>query len=259
MANQRIRLVVQADDLGMCHAVNVGIARAFRDGIATQTSVMAPCPWIAEALELVRREALPAGVHCTLTCEWENLRWGPLTRGETLRDDDGGFRRTVAAVVEHADAEDAKAELAAQTERLIAAGVEPLYFDMHMGPTSRPAFEHVSERYGKPFVYPLAPSHFVFDSLSMLSVRSAAKKCAWMLEYLDLLAPGTHFLCTHPGEAGAELRALTDVDAANHPWAEDFRASDLETLCDPEVRRCVERRGIELVSVAALRPGPRQG
>lgn len=254
MERAPIQLVVQADDFGMCHAVNDGVVRAFRDGIATQASVMSPCPWIAEALELARRDELPAGVHCTLTCEWEHLRWGPLTHGPTLCDADGGFYRTVAEVAKHANVEQAKAELAAQTDRLVAAGVEPLYFDVHMGPTCPAAFEYVSDAYAKPFVYPLARSHFVFDSISVLSPRSPEKKRVWMREYLEGLTPGAHFLCTHPGERGEELRSLTDAGAENHVWAEDFRVSDLETLCDPDVRRAVEARGIELVSVAALRP-----
>ena len=42
-----IRLVVQGDDLGMCRAVNEGIALAAIDGVLTQASVMAPTPWFA--------------------------------------------------------------------------------------------------------------------------------------------------------------------------------------------------------------------
>lgn len=37
-----VRLVVQADDLGMCRAVNEGITLAATEGIVTQASVMAP-------------------------------------------------------------------------------------------------------------------------------------------------------------------------------------------------------------------------
>jgi len=46
----------------------VGIAQAFRSGIITQTSAMAPCPWISEAATLVKAFDIPIGVHGTLTC-----------------------------------------------------------------------------------------------------------------------------------------------------------------------------------------------
>jgi predicted glycoside hydrolase/deacetylase ChbG (UPF0249 family) len=247
-----VRLIVQADDLGMCHAVNAGIERAFRDGIATQTSVMAACPWIAEGIDLVLRDGLPAGVHCTLTCEWEHLRWGPLTDGASLRAEDGGFPRTVEAVTERADPEEATAEFAAQTDRLIAAGIDPLYFDMHMGPTCPPAFAEVAASYGRPFMYRVCEPYVPLDSVSMLSPRSAGQKLDWMLGYLQGLGPGTHFLCTHPAVKSEELRAVTPEDADNHVWTEHFRATDLDTLCDPVVRDSIERLGIQLVSVADL-------
>ena len=90
-----IRLVVQGDDLGMCRAVNEGIALAATDGILTQASVMAPTPWFAEGAATVRRIELPVGLHVTLTCEWDYLRWSPLSPAPTLRGSDGTFHRTV--------------------------------------------------------------------------------------------------------------------------------------------------------------------
>ena len=60
-----IDLVVQSDDFGMCHAVNVGIVRAFTEGILTQVSTMVPCPWFDEAAELARHHAV-SYTHLTL-------------------------------------------------------------------------------------------------------------------------------------------------------------------------------------------------
>ena len=39
----RARLILQADDFGLCGAVNEGIAEAFRVGTISQASIMAPC------------------------------------------------------------------------------------------------------------------------------------------------------------------------------------------------------------------------
>lgn len=247
-----IRLIVQADDFGMCHAVNTGVVRAFEEGIVTQTSVMAPCPWIGEAISLAKSLGIPAGMHCTLTCEWEHLRWGPITAGESLRDADGGFWRTVAGAREHVNAAEARAELAAQADRLLAAGLPLHYFDAHMGPTCPSAFEHVCVQYGRPFMYPLGPAFVALDSIEMLSAHPGDEKRDWLLGYLDGLEAGLHFIVSHPGEAGEELRSLTPQANDNHAWAETIRASDLEILCDAAMRRAVEARGIELVSVADL-------
>ena len=45
----RARLILQADDFGMCEAVNEGIAQAFRAGTISQASMMVPCPAFEEA------------------------------------------------------------------------------------------------------------------------------------------------------------------------------------------------------------------
>ena len=43
--------VVHVDDLGMCHAANVGGFAALRGGPATCGSIMVPCPWFREAAD----------------------------------------------------------------------------------------------------------------------------------------------------------------------------------------------------------------
>ena len=80
-----IRLVVQGDDLGMCRAVNEGIGLAFTEGILTQTSVMAPTPWFGEGAAMAKRLGITTGLHLTLTCEWDYLRWAPLSPGSERR------------------------------------------------------------------------------------------------------------------------------------------------------------------------------
>ncbi len=74
------------------------------------------------------------------------------------------------------------------------------------------------------------------------------------LPRLASLAPGTHFIQTHPGTASAELRSLVRRDSPIRAWAEDYRVSDLEVLTDPEVLGIVSEREIALVSLADLDP-----
>ena len=106
-----VKLVVQSDDFGMCHAVNTGTVAAFLDGIVTQTTMMAPCPWFDEAAALAHEHDIPVGVHLTLTCEWDHLRWRPMTSGGSLVGDDGTFLRTVEDAQAALDRDEAVAEL----------------------------------------------------------------------------------------------------------------------------------------------------
>ncbi len=246
------RLIVRVDDFGMCHAVNEGIAEAFERGIATQTSLMAPCPWLTEATALARRMSLPVGLHMTLTCEWDFLRWTPLTAGPSLRSADGTFYRTVEDARRHSERDEAVAELLAQAQRVASEGLELGYLDVHMGDVAHDACAIVAERLGLPLVPQGFERSFPLTSLDGLSDRDGAGKKAWLLDYLARLTPGTHLLVCHPAVAGPELSSITGPDSIPYRWAEEYRRSDLAVLTDPEVREAVERLGIELTSVAAL-------
>ena len=246
-----IRLIVQADDCGMCRAVNEGIALAKTDGILTQTSVMAPTPWFAEGAVMTKRLGIATGLHVTLTCDWEYLRWGPLTAATSLRDEQGLFKNTVKGAAEGTDA-DGVAEALAQVERALAFGLNLEYVDPHMGLSIIPAYEAACARLGLKFMYPGVTPHHVFESVTVLSVQSRKDRAGWFADFLEELAPGTHVVQTHPAVASAELRAVTPADAENYFWAESTRVPDLEALCAPEVRKVIESRGIELVSVGDL-------
>src|SRR3546814_4394759 len=60
-------LIINCDDLGSCHAANLGTYEALRDGIATSATPMVPCPWARAAASRYRGEDV--GVHHTPTAE----------------------------------------------------------------------------------------------------------------------------------------------------------------------------------------------
>src|SRR5580700_688281 len=85
-------LIVNADELGFCHAANVGVYESLRAGGASSASLMVPCPWGREAAARYRGEDV--GVHLTLNAEHDLVRWGPITHAPSLLDGEGGFPRT---------------------------------------------------------------------------------------------------------------------------------------------------------------------
>jgi hypothetical protein len=250
----QVELIVQGDDFGMCHAVNQGIAAAFSGGILTQASMMAACPWFSEAVAITGRLGLPVGLHQTLTCEWDYLRWGPLTRAPSLCGPDGTFHRTVADAQAGLDIDETVAELLAQAGRARRGGLELRYLDVHMGMVAPAAYAAVAERLGVPFLYPGLSASLRFASIAMLSARKAADKKAWLMAHLDGLGPGRHLVVAHPGVGGPELSSITDPASDVWPWAERYRVSDLAVLTDPDVRGAVDRLGIALTSLDGTAP-----
>ena len=47
-------LIINADDLGMCQAVNAAIFGTLLGGVARSTSLMVPCPWAMQAMQFLR-------------------------------------------------------------------------------------------------------------------------------------------------------------------------------------------------------------
>jgi predicted glycoside hydrolase/deacetylase ChbG (UPF0249 family) len=78
-------LIINADDFGMCHAVNEAIFRTLMEGVARSTTLMVPCPWSLHAMSLLTRHPeIPFGVHLTVISDWADYRWRPVISREKV-------------------------------------------------------------------------------------------------------------------------------------------------------------------------------
>jgi chitin disaccharide deacetylase len=137
-----IRLVLHADDVGMCHGANVAFVELSAAGAISAGSVMVPCPWSSEALEAAAADpSLDLGVHLTLNAEHRHYRWRPVAHHSAaagLTDDDGYMWPTVGELQRHAQPEAVEVEWRAQIDRALAAGVDVTHLDAHMGSAMAP-------------------------------------------------------------------------------------------------------------------------
>lgn len=133
-------LILSCDDLGSCHAANVGVYQAIREGQATCASIMMPAPWARHAAAEYRPTD-DIGVHLTLNAEHDRYRWGPLTYAPSLLSGEGGFPRNIDDLWEHADSEEVYRELKAQVTRALAWGIDVTHLAPHLTAiTLRPEF-----------------------------------------------------------------------------------------------------------------------
>ena len=260
-------VIINSDDLGLCHAANVGVYRSLRDGIATSATLMVPCPWAREATADFRGEDI--GVHLTLNAEYDHYRWGPITQAPSLLDGDGGFPRTVADLWDHADLDEARRECRAQVERAILWGFDVTHLDSHMGALQlRPEFFDIYLDLAVDFALPLrlsgastersigfpfrrlaaeegvvSPDHFVY-------VGGVGSRAAIDAAVADL-HPGVTELYVHPAVDTPELRAIgTDADA---------RIDDLALVCDGELASRLDAAGAVRIGYRELRELQRAG
>jgi predicted glycoside hydrolase/deacetylase ChbG (UPF0249 family) len=252
-------LVVNSDDMGVCHSVNLGIVQGWRVGILTQASLMAPCPWFEEAAALAAGEQIPVGVHLTATCDWDRYRWRPLTAGRTLVEKDGTFPSLMAAVRQRADRGELEAEFAAQIEAVLARGIQPTHLDCHMGVVDPEVLAGLCRRYG--LRCPLGDHDHLGQTHGDVAFRLASpgygfsadtdvgRKKVNFIRWLETLADGWHYCAGHLAQAGAELESMASRSHPAWVWTGPYRVSDLEVVCDPEVRQRCRDLGIQLRSL----------
>jgi chitin disaccharide deacetylase len=130
-------LILHVDDVGMSWDANEGAIQALEKGAATSVSIMMPCPWVPGFVHYMKEHPnVDAGLHLTLTSEWKDYRWGPLTgkpASPGLVDSEGALWASVENVIKNASADEVEAEIRAQLQRARDMGFEPTHLDSHMG------------------------------------------------------------------------------------------------------------------------------
>ena len=86
------RLIIRGDDMGFAHGGNLGLIESYKNGIEKSIEVLVPSPWFPEAVQLLKENpGVDVGIHLTLTSEWDNIKWRPLTQCRSLTDSNGYF------------------------------------------------------------------------------------------------------------------------------------------------------------------------
>ena len=160
-------VLLHVDDLGLCHGANQAFLSLAEQKLVTCGSVMVPAPWFREIAEAgAAQPALDIGVHLTLTSEWPHYRWAPISTtspASGLIDADGYFWSDVAGLERHLVPEAAEAELRAQIERALAAGLRPTHIDAHMAAAMLPDLLDAHVRLGREYgLVPVLPRGITF-------------------------------------------------------------------------------------------------
>ncbi len=256
-------VILSCDDLGSCHAANIGVYSALRDGVATCASIMVPAPWSRHAAMMYSGEDI--GVHLTLNAEHPLYRWGPITHAPSLLSGDGGFPREIDDLWEHADPAEVLRECRAQIERAILWGFDVSHLAPHLSAiTLRPEFFDVyldlavefrlpirlpstidEERAGFPFRRLAAEEGVIFPDHFDHDWKAGSRDRVF--DALRSLQPGVTEIHVQPAIDTAEVRALAGDSAQG--WIDDL---ELVTN-DPTLRSLIDELGIELIGYRDLR------
>jgi len=279
-------VIIHTDDIGMCHAS----VRAFKDlwkfGTITSGATMVPCPWFPAVAQMCRENPeMDMGVHATLNAEWESYRWGPLsTRDQVsgLLDTDGYFHQWQPAVYDNAKPEAVEAEVNAQIERALAAGIDVTHVDSHLGTIMNPKFiqSYIQAAASRllPNMLPRTDAKGVdemgistdemhvydpvmqqlekiglpmLDGLAFMPLSQPNGQLETAKELLGNLPAGITHLILHPSIDTAELRSIAP------DW--ESRVGNYNTFMSDEFKNFIESEDIKLIGYRPIRDAMRMG
>lgn len=253
-----IYLLVRADDIGSFQAANTGCIESFQNGIARSVELMPPCAWFPEAVKLLNENpGYDVGVHLTLTSEWSNVKWRPLTHCPGLVDDDGYFFPMVwkndnfppNSSISESDwtIEEIEQELRAQIEVSLKHVPHISHLSSHMGFTSLdPEIDRLVAKLAKE--YNLEVNMEGFQRFSgwgrNVEMEDRINK---FCESLENLTPGKYLFVEHPAVNSPEMdpvghKGYMNV-AADRDWVTRVFTSE-------KVKETIRKKGIRLVSYA---------
>jgi len=272
-----IRLVVNADDLGLHPRIDEGIFRAHAEGVVTGASLLATGRFAEQAVQRAKAQQLPVGLHLALTSHLEPaapprlVRW--LAPGGRFR---GSWAELSAAwLARLVPPEEVEVELRAQLDRARELGAELDHLDthqnLHLLPGLTAVVEGLAAENDLPVRWPAdhPNAHWLVHPRS--AVRAAVARALGTLEAVDgitrvrthgvfekgrlterrllrlvnELKAGDHEIVCHPGLSPGKLK---EDPSWSYGWE-----GELKAVTSPRVREAIARRGIELIGWQSLR------
>jgi chitin disaccharide deacetylase len=214
-------VIVNGDDFGLTPGVNRGIFEASRHGILTSASLLVDTPWSEEAARLSRTTpGLSVGLHAELpsTCVADAA-----AARAALAHQLGRFCELMGRSPTHLDSH----HNVHRDPHLLPLFLE-LARSLHVPVRDQPPIRHLSRFYGQ-----------WGGETHLEQLRPDA-----LLRLLDTeVYEGITELACHPGYVDAALCSGYAIE----------RETELETLCDPVVRRAFDEREIRRISFFEVR------
>lgn len=273
-------LIIHADDAGLSHSGNSATIAALQQGSVNSYSLMVTCPWFYEMAQFAREnEHFDYGIHLTLTCEWENYKFGPvLPKSEvaSLTDKNGFFYPKRETLKMHAKVKEVRKEFCAQIDKAYDMGLSPSHLDSHMysAGSSLEIFE-IYKEVGKTYGLPVLINHGLLEMVGSESNWISSEdllfdyvhygefqtfKFGKLTEFyrntLQSLEPGLNLVLVHPAYNNHEMKGI----AINHPnFGSDWRQIDFDFFTSEVCRSIIKEKNIQMITWREIQKVIQQG
>lgn len=272
------KMIINADDFGLCEGVNKAVADAHTNGVLTSATLMANTPGVDKAVAIAgQMPSMGVGIHLNLT-EGRPISSDPLA--EPLVDEAGEFKYSVyklaaKSLVSKRLLSAIEIELAAQIEAIINKGIKPTHLDSHkhfhcFGPIYKIVCS-LAEGFGiKAIRWPWEPATVCGGDWPRVGLGDRMR--AFLLRRMTLncqkidsrfIKNDIFFGAAHTGKIDGEFweeigktQFAGVAEVMTHPgYAEGLgntrlvgqRETELKWLCEPMTKEILHEAGIELI------------
>src|SRR3989344_3854413 len=235
------KLIVNADDFGRTHGINLGVLESFNNGIVTSATIMINMPFAQEAIQISAIHQIPLGLHLNITSgeffTGSNYLFGDKGKVKNMYKNGGALTsKDMGLIIKEYEAQIAK--FFKITQKM------PSHLDHHHN------VQKISG-YLKPYIDFIASlkiptrtrSHttrvkrpdFIIESF--FSEKELTK--AHLMNIISSLKNGVSELITHPSLITGE-----SLDS----YTENPRYKQMKLLTDPEIKQAVGKAGVRLIS-----------
>jgi predicted glycoside hydrolase/deacetylase ChbG (UPF0249 family) len=250
----KIPVLIRCDDIGMCHSVNEAAKAVLETGIPVSMSVMVPCPWFTEAVELLKQyKNVAVGIHLTLNSEWKQYRWGPVAGARvvpSLVDSAGNFFPSRALLfANNPKLTEIETELRAQIEKALKAGLKLEYLDYHMSaPMQTLETRAIVEKLATEYKLAISRYYDEVDASTAYFVPPVSKKDTLIANLSALEPGGTKLFVFHVGLDNAELGAMEDLNVFGPKEMSKHRNAEFNALISPQFQQLLHNPKYRMVN-----------
>jgi len=263
-------LIIHSDDLGVSHSENLGSFLALKGGSVNSASIMMPTPWVEEVAAFAQEyPEADLGLHLTMTCEWDYLKWRPVAPSnqvQSLVNEKGFFFDDCLEFGQKADPEEAAIELRAQVDLAYKMGIRPTHLDSHMGCllfNSAELFESYLQ-IGRDYKIPTMVSRLFLQAASPAFKEKITQEdviienvltagpmdyekglAQYYTEVINNLDEGITALLIHTALDNSELQAMT---RGQEHWGADWRQQDFDFFTSKACADLLQKNNIKMVT-----------
>lgn len=236
------KLIVNADDFGMCEGNTIGILLAHKYGIVTSTTVMMNMPYAQYGLHLAKKyNNLGIGVHLNITIG------KPLTKVSFV-DEEGNFlkRNTYPNNQPYVNSDELYQEWKAQIDKYInVTGHMPTHLDSHHHVHMLPMAKDVIIRLSNEYHLPIRQREYLKEPY--IKCIDTFEKDNVNIEYLKAIIndnEGTIEIMCHPGLLDQRLYTISSYALP--------RMKELDIVRSKKIIEYLKNNQIELINYSSL-------